>query len=178
MMQIAFNEIETWPDFLQKVFSYLKKATVVVPVMAVLRYSVYSYIMYMYMDSRLCYTHIHTPLSLFLSATITHTHTHTTFSLSLSLSATITYTQFTLTHTTHTDSGLIYYYAALSHALKEVNKDLRLQLRVVSKLPNFDIPAIFFTSYHYYINLLITVTIGTVRTSRTHCKRRYMNYTI
>lgn len=30
-----------------------------------------------------------------------------------------------------TYSGLIYYYAALSHALKEVNKDLRLQLRVV-----------------------------------------------
>lgn len=31
----------------------------------------------------------------------------------------------------YTHSGLIYYYAALSHALKEVNKDLRLQLRVV-----------------------------------------------
>ena len=87
--------------------------------------------------------HIHTHTTLPLSLCHNHTHTHT----SLSLSATITYTQFTLTHTTHTDSGLIYYYAALSHALKEVNKDLRLQLRVVSKLPNFDISAIFFTSY-------------------------------
>ena len=37
------------------------------------------------------------------------------------------------THSHNIYSGLIYYYAALSHALKEVNKDLRLQLRVVNK---------------------------------------------
>ena len=28
-------------------------------------------------------------------------------------------------------SGFIYYYASLSHVLKEINKDLRLQLTVV-----------------------------------------------
>ena len=36
MMQIVFNEINSWPSFFQTVFGYLKKATVVVPVMAVL----------------------------------------------------------------------------------------------------------------------------------------------
>lgn len=38
MFQIIFNEIATWPQFLQKIFSYLQKATVVVPVMAILGY--------------------------------------------------------------------------------------------------------------------------------------------
>ena len=38
MIQIVFNEIDSWPSFFQTVFSYLKKATVVVPVMAVLGY--------------------------------------------------------------------------------------------------------------------------------------------
>ena len=38
MMQIVFNETESWPSFFQTVFSYLKKATVIVPVMAVLGY--------------------------------------------------------------------------------------------------------------------------------------------
>ena len=38
MMQIVFNEINSWPSFFHSVFNYLKKATVVVPVMAVLGY--------------------------------------------------------------------------------------------------------------------------------------------
>lgn len=38
MMQIVFNEIDSLPSFFQTAFSYLKKATVVVPVMAVLGY--------------------------------------------------------------------------------------------------------------------------------------------
>ena len=41
MMQIVFDEIDSLPSFFQTVFSYLKKATVVVPVMAVLGYVYY-----------------------------------------------------------------------------------------------------------------------------------------
>lgn len=43
MIQIVFNEIDSWPSFFQTVFSYLKKATVVVPVMAVLGYGCLQY---------------------------------------------------------------------------------------------------------------------------------------
>ena len=38
MFEIVINEIATWPPVLQTTFSYIQKATVIIPVMAVLGY--------------------------------------------------------------------------------------------------------------------------------------------